>query len=161
MWSALVLKCLPCHYFWMMCVWLTIVLGILCHWCCPSPLCLNLPLRDLPEEWKGAAGHCEQELWPPSRSYCQGSWPEEAHLPAHSSLRSLWSWCLFMGGAKEADVLNTPLLFNGPCICHPSSFQSSPFLKFFTSQTATLWQPLLHTKCPLSTCWYTSLQRKK
>lgn len=71
MWSALVLKCLSCHYFWMMCLWLTIVLGILCHWCFPSPLCLNLPLRDLPEEWKGAAGHCEQELWPPSRSYCQ------------------------------------------------------------------------------------------
>lgn len=37
----------------------------------------------------------------------------------------------------------------------------SLFLKFVLSQTATLWQPLLHTKCPLSTCWYTSLQRKK
>lgn len=48
---------------------MTTVLGSICYWSRPSTLHLHLPLRDLPEEREGAAGNCDEELWPPSGSY--------------------------------------------------------------------------------------------
>lgn len=51
------------------------------------------------------------------RFLSQGSWPEEADLPAHRRLRPLWSWRLFMGGAKEAEILTPPALHH--TIIHP------------------------------------------
>lgn len=48
-----------------------VVLGVLCHWSCPSALYFYLSLRNLKQEWKRTARHCEEELWSSPRSHCQ------------------------------------------------------------------------------------------
>lgn len=69
----------------------------------------------------------------------KGAWPKEAHLSVHSIVRPLWSWRLFMGGAKEAEILNPSFLFPEECyretylfVYHPPS-SSSFFVFLFTT----------------------------